>query len=241
MFRIKICGITSVEDAAIAAAAGADALGFNFYPKSPRYLRGEDAKRVIAATPRGVVRVGLFVNADAAEVCDAFDSLALDLIQLHGDESPEYAAQLRGRPFLRAFRIGPEGLAPVLGYSANCQSRQTVPQCVLLDAHAPGEFGGTGKIGDWGAAAVYAAMPGVPPLVLAGGLTPGNVAEAIRTVHPAAVDTASGVESSPGRKDPALVEAFVREATRGLNAGAGGWGLGIEGGDWGRGARDEES
>jgi len=216
MFKIKICGITSVEDAVVAAAAGADALGFNFYAKSPRFLHPELANRVVKSTPRGVVRVGLFVNATATEVCSAFDSLRLDLIQLHGNEPPEYIAQLQGRSVLRAFRVGPEGLRPVLDYLAHCQSLHAVPQCVLLDAYAPGEFGGTGKIGDWTAAAGYAAMPEVPPLVLAGGLTPANVAEAIRSVHPAAVDTASGVESSPGHKDPALVEAFVREAGRAM-------------------------
>jgi phosphoribosylanthranilate isomerase len=212
VFRIKICGITNRDDAQLVADAGGDAVGLNFFASSPRFIDFEAAGRIAAALPKNVAKVGLFVNATAATVCDAFDRLGLDLIQLHGDEPAEYLVQLGGRPVMRAFRLGEEGLSPVTAYLAKCQALNAMPKLVLLDAKVPGEYGGTGKTTDWAVAADYAQRPGLPPLVLAGGLTPLNVAEAIRTVRPAAVDTASGVESSPGRKDPALVKAFIQAA-----------------------------
>jgi len=215
MFRIKICGITNVDDALAAARAGADAVGLNFYPKSPRCVDADAADRIIASLPRETVKVGLFVNAPAQEVCRTFDRLGLDLIQLHGDEPPRYLAQLAGRPVMRAFRPGPDGLEPLERYLAHCRRLGCTPRLVLVDALVPGQYGGTGRLADWHLLRTYAgaakAGPG-PPLVLAGGLTPGNVAEAIAIVRPAAVDTASGVELGPGRKDPAAVEAFVRAA-----------------------------
>lgn len=212
MFRVKICGITSVEDARAVAAAGADAVGLNFYPRGPRYLTAEKARRIVEALPAGLIKVGLFVNAPAEEVCRTFDRLGLDLIQLHGDEPPTFLTQLGHRPVMRAFRLGPAGLAAVASYLEDCRRLDCMPRMALVDAHVEGEYGGTGQVADWQVLGRYPHDQEHPPLVLAGGLTPDNVAEAIRTVQPAAVDTASGVESSPGRKDPAAVEAFVRAA-----------------------------
>jgi phosphoribosylanthranilate isomerase len=220
MFRVKICGVTTPEDARTAAEAGADAVGLNFYPKSPRYLAPEAARAVAGAVPRGVVKVGLFVNAPVEEVCRAFDGLGLDLVQLHGDEPPQVLADLEGRPVMRAFRLGPEGMLPVGEYLGQCEQLGRMPELVLLDAFRKGAYGGTGEVADWSAAKTYRPVGDrpLPPLVLAGGLTPENVAEAIRTVRPAAVDTASGVESAPGRKDPELVRRFVRAAIEALES-----------------------
>jgi phosphoribosylanthranilate isomerase len=215
MFRIKICGITCVEDALATARAGADAIGLNFYPRSPRYVAVEAARQIMAVLPTEMVAVGLFVNTPSSDVCRLCDELQLDLIQLHGDEPPEYLALLGARPIMRAFRVGADGLQPVLAYLDRCRELAAMPRLTLLDSPAGAKFGGTGQTGDWSAAAEYAqhaAEANLPALVLAGGLTPENVAAAIQAVHPAAVDVATGVESSPGRKDPAVVEAFVQAA-----------------------------
>ena len=212
MFRIKICGITNVDDALAVARAGADAVGLNFYPRSPRHVDLDTARRIVAALPKEMVKVGLFVNADPPDICRVCDDLGLDLIQLHGDEPPELLAQLGERPVMRALRLGTKGLRPVFEYLRRCRELAATPSLTLLDSLIPGEYGGTGKIADWTAAKQYVAESGLPPLVLAGGLTPANVADAIRTVRPAAVDTASGVESSPGRKDLVAVAAFVQSA-----------------------------
>ena len=212
MFRTKICGITGTRDAVGAARAGADAIGLNFYRPSPRFVEPQRAAEIVGALPPDVVKVGLFVNASPREICDSFDRLRLDLVQLHGDEPPELLAELGGRPVMRAFRVGPDGLRPVETYLAECRRRECTPRMVLVDARLKGIFGGTGQVADWEALASYPTDGSMPPLVLAGGLTPDNVAEAVRTVRPAAVDTASGVESAPGRKDPALVRQFVAAA-----------------------------
>ena len=218
MFRVKICGLTRADDIAAAAAAGADAVGLNFYPKSPRYVAPDRAAALAAAVPQGVLKVGLFVNATAEDVCETFDRLALGLIQLHGDEPPALLTQLGGRPVMRAFRIGPEGLAPVMEYLAECRRLKCTPKLVLADARVEGAFGGTGQVADWQLLASYARDGSLPPLVLAGGLTPENVAAAIRAVRPAAVDTASGVETSPRRKDPAQVRRFITVANDAFEA-----------------------
>jgi phosphoribosylanthranilate isomerase len=212
MFCIKICGITNRDDALLAVQAGADAIGLNFYPPSPRFVSLETARQIIAALPNEIVKVGVFVNATAADVCKTCDELHLNLIQLHGDEPPEYLTQLGNRPIVRVFRVGGDGIGPVAEYLARCRELRVSPRAVLLDSLVPGEYGGTGKTADWSAAREYAAHPDLPPLVLAGGLTPESVAEAIAAVRPAAVDVASGVESSPGQKDPMAVAAFVRAA-----------------------------
>lgn len=217
MFRIKICGITNVEDARVVARAGADAVGLNFYPRSPRYVTPQKARLILDELPEGLLKVGLFVNASVDDVSRTFDRLGLGLIQLHGNEPPEFLAQLSGRPVLRAFRVGPEGLYPMTDYLQRCSNLGCVPRMVLADADVPGVYGGTGRLADWEVFQQYPAEQWFPPLVLAGGLTPQNVVEAIGTVRPAAVDAASGVESSPGRKDPVVVAAFVRAARMAFN------------------------
>ena len=212
MFQIKICGITTADDALTVARAGADAIGLNFYPQSPRSVDLEAARRILEIVPAGVLKVGLFVNSSQEQVCRAFDQLRLDLVQLHGDEPPEFLCRLAERPVMRAFRVGPEGLGPVEDYLEQCRRLNRVPELVLIDSRTKGKYGGTGRVADWSTVACYPRHDWHPPLVLAGGLTPENVAEAIGAVQPAAVDTASGVESSPGRKDESLVVRFVREA-----------------------------
>ncbi len=218
MFRIKICGITTVDDALAAVRAGADAVGLNFYRRSPRRVEPETAARIVEALPPGVVKVGLFVNAPDEQVCRTFDQLRLDLVQLHGDEPPEFLPRLGERPVIRAFRVGDEGLGPLAAYLEQCRHLERVPRLVLIDSRTSGTYGGTGRTADWSTVARYPLRDSDPPLVLAGGLTPENVAEAIRAVRPAAVDTASGVESVPGRKDEALVERFVRQARDGFRS-----------------------
>lgn len=215
MFRVKICGITNPDDARAVADAGADAMGLNFYPGSSRYITIETGRTIVDALPPHVVKVGLFVNADVDTIVQTAADVALDLVQLPGDEPPELLAELSRRcsaPTIRAFRLGAEKLAPVSAYLDRCRALGALPRMTLLDAHCEGQYGGTGTVADWPVAAQYAAMRDVPPLVLAGGLTPENVARAITAVHPAAVDTAGGVESSPGRKDPQLVRSFVLAA-----------------------------
>jgi phosphoribosylanthranilate isomerase len=212
MFRIKICGITNVEDALAAARAGADAVGLNFYPKSPRHIDLDTARQIVDRLPAGITKVGVFVNVAVEEVCRTFDQLGLDLIQVHGDEPPEFLARLGQRPVMRAFRLGPAGLEALAEYLAACRRLQCLPRRTLIDSFVPGDYGGTGKVPDWAVLSVYPAEPWHPPLVLAGGLTPENVAAAIRTVRPAAVDTASGVEIGPGRKDHARIAGFVAAA-----------------------------
>jgi len=219
MFRIKICGITRVEDAHLAAAAGADACGLNFFAKSPRCVAFSTAAEICRQLPPSVVRVGVFVNAPVAEVIDTFDRLGLTAIQLHGDEPPEYLGQLGGRPVIRAFRLGPEGLSTIERYLARCEAQGVLPRMVLADAYRPGQYGGTGTRADWEALAGYGALPWKLPLVLAGGLGPDNVAEAIRRVRPAAVDTASGVEAALGQKSAEGMRRFVAAAREAFSAG----------------------
>jgi phosphoribosylanthranilate isomerase len=212
MFQIKICGITSVDDALAVASAGADAIGLNFYPRSPRHVSLDMARRIIAALPDEMVKVGLFVNAPSADVCRLYEELPLELIQLHGDEPPEYLAELHGRPVMRAFRVEAGELRLAIEYLDRCRELDALPRFVMIDSLVVGTYGGTGKAADWTAAGQYATQPGLPPLVLAGGLVAENVGQAIRTVGPAAVDVASGVESRPGQKDAEMVAAFVRIA-----------------------------
>jgi phosphoribosylanthranilate isomerase len=264
--RIKICGITSLDDALAVADAGADALGLNFFASSKRYIAPQRAAHLCHALPPGLLRVGVFVNAPPAEVAQISRELGLHAVQLHGDEPPEQLAQVvhhlgrldlhadmaalrpmntstpdpadspaAQRPLvIRALRTTAAGLAPIDHYLQRCRRLQCLPDYLLLDAQQDGAYGGTGQVADWNVAAAYvqravrdaaheiahtAPAQRWPLLILAGGLTPDNVAQAIRAVRPAAVDTASGVESAPGRKDAQLVRAFVqraRQALRGL-------------------------
>lgn len=212
MFRTKICGITNREDAASVAAAGVGAVGLNFYSRSRRCITIDEAGVIIAALPREIVRVGLFVDATDDEVSAAFDQLQLDLIQLHGNESPEYIASLGERPVMKAFRLGANGVAPIAAYLDRCRELGCTPSQILIDADVPGQLGGTGQTADWNLLVEQRELIGGYRLVLAGGLTADNVAEAIERVRPDAVDTASGVEVTAPRKDAASSEAFVSAA-----------------------------
>ncbi|HEY2894982.1 MAG TPA: phosphoribosylanthranilate isomerase, partial [Pirellulales bacterium] len=217
MFRVKICGITSPEDARLAADAGADAIGINFYEASPRACSPAAARAIAAALPAGVCKVGVFVNATAEAIRAVAQEVGLDLVQLHGDEPPEFLAQLKPLPIMRAVRIT-DDLAPVETYLVECHRLLAVPRMLLVDRLHESAFGGTGQKADWTAVAAQRAKLQGMPLVLAGGLKPDNVADAIRAVRPWGVDTASGVEQSPGRKSPELVRAFIREAKAALHS-----------------------
>src|SRR5689334_19735791 len=205
--HIKICGITSLEDARAAIDAGADYLGFNFYPPSPRSITPEKCAQISAVLGKDhpqVQLVGVFVNMPVAEVKTILADCALRMAQFHGDESPGMLAALSGRAF-KAFRGVP---VDVTGYA-----RGEAP-ALLIDASVQSAYGGTGVTADWSAAAELAKRF---PLFLAGGLTAANVAEAVRQVRPWGVDTASGVESAPGKKDTAKMRAFVAEVRRAEN------------------------
>ncbi|MCU0880438.1 MAG: phosphoribosylanthranilate isomerase [Pirellulaceae bacterium] len=191
MFQIKICGITTVEDALLAAEAGADAIGLNFYAQSPRCV-----------SPEGAQEIGRGITSGWG-------------VQLHGDEPPAAIRDVRHltkTPVVRAFRCRGSNLADVAGYLAECRNLDAMPDAILLDAFAPGSYGGTGHVVDWPVVGSRGEQLFGLPLILAGGLTPDNVAQAIATARPNAVDVASGVESSPGKKDPAKVRAFVAAA-----------------------------
>jgi len=219
MFRIKICGVTSVEDALAVAEAGADAIGLNFYGPSPRFVAPDHARAIAGAVRGRLLRVGVVVDPTEKEALALASQVGLDLIQLHGNEPAALAAGLsRCLPVMKAFRVGPGGLQPALDYLDETRRLGGELQAVLLDAFQPGRMGGIGKTADWDAIKGYPSHDWHPPLVLAGGLRPDNVAAAIRTVSPAGVDTASGVEESPGRKDPVLVARFVQAARQGFLA-----------------------
>ena len=208
---VKICGITSAEDALLAVDAGADALGFVFFSMSPRRTTAERAAAIAHELPPGVRRIGVFVNEPRDGMARVADAVGLDLLQLHGDEPPEALFGLP-RPAIKAVRVG-KGFAPeeALRYAGKAAG-------ILVDTHLPGGTplpGGTGVPFDW--SLVTGLAERVPLLILAGGLDPSNVAEAIRAVRPHAVDVSSGVESGPGRKDPEKVKAFV-EAARAAEA-----------------------
>jgi phosphoribosylanthranilate isomerase len=200
MVKIKICGITNLEDALLAAELGAHALGFIFYPKSPRKVAPETAREIIAQLPPFVASVGVFVDEDAAVVEDLAAKVRLDWVQLHGQESPEYCRSL-GRKVIKVFRIKDENSLRLLA------DYQGAAQAMLLDTYKKGQVGGTGEVFDW-----HLAREAKPygRIILAGGLTPANVAQAIEVAQPAAVDAASGTEAAPGKKDPAKLRAFFK-------------------------------
>ena len=196
--RIKICGITRIQDALAAAEAGADAIGLVFYPPSPRAVSVETAQEIVANLPPFVTAVGLFVNETAAEIDRIYKRVGLDLLQLHGDETPQFCAGL-GVPFLKALRVKPsDNVAELMSPWRDARS-------VLLDAFKDGVPGGTGEVFDWSQVPSSQAVR----IVLAGGLTPGNVYDAVHASRPAAVDVSSGVEAAPGRKSPEKIAAFV--------------------------------
>lgn len=201
--RVKICGVTNEADARAAIGAGADALGFNLWPGSKRHIALDAHAAWIAALPPFVARVAVLVNASFDEACRVAQHPAIDMVQFHGGETPEYFARFaaEGRPFIAAVRLGeaePSGRADTL-----CTPH------VLIDAAVPGAFGGTGSRIDLSMARAFVAQHPRSNVILAGGLTPENVAAAVAEVRPFAVDVASGVESAPGRKDAAKLRAFV--------------------------------
>ena len=199
MTIVKICGIKTQKDAQAAINAGADYLGFNFYPKSVRFIEKSVCAEITSVLKREhpqVNLVGVFVNSPVDEIKDILQTCHLDLAQLHGNETPETFAQLAPHAF-RAFRGIPESNA---GYE------RSVAPFMLIDAAVKGVYGGSGVTADWAAAAKLARQY---PLLLAGGLTPENVADAVRQVQPWGVDVASGVESAPGEKDAGKMSEFV--------------------------------
>lgn len=204
--RIKICGITRIEDGLAAAQLGADAIGLVFYGRSLRNVTPEQARAIAEALPPFLTTVALFVEPTAAEVEAVIQAVRPDLLQFHGDETPEFCGSF-DRPYLKAVRVRPE--LDLLQYAA----RFAEAQGLLLDAYVEGEAGGTGHRFDWGL--IPQNLP--KPVVLAGGLEPGNVAEAVRAVRPWAVDVSSGVEAGKGLntlkgiKDAAKIAAFVNE------------------------------
>ena len=212
MFQIKVCGITTVVDALAVARAGADAVGLNFFPGSKRFIAMDRAREIAEALPPGVVKVGVFVNATEGDIRQAFGEIGLDAVQLHGDEPPSLLARLADVPLVRAFRLDTRGFAPIDAYLAACANLGALPRMILLDACVAGQYGGTGTTLDWSMLGGTGPPAVRPPVILAGGLTPTNVAAAIRSAHPDAVDTAGGVEYAPGRKDHTLLIAFVTAA-----------------------------
>lgn len=222
MFRIKICGITNPQDALAAVDAGADAIGLNFYAGSKRCVGFHDAKQIASAVGKNCVKVGVFVNHSADQLNDIAETVGLDAVQLHGDQPPSYLLDVDIRyPIVKVFRVGGTGFVRMKADLVMCEKFGRIPEAVLVDADAPGEYGGTGKRLDWNSLADRGELlnfdRAVPfHLILAGGLTPENVAEAIRIVRPFGVDVASGVEASPGRKDAEKMRAFIAEARRGF-------------------------
>jgi phosphoribosylanthranilate isomerase len=200
--KVKVCGVTNLEDALAAVEAGAELLGFNFYGRSPRYIAPAEARRVVESLPEGVLTVGVFVNEEGPErVLELASEAGVGAVQLHGAESPEYCARLAGRMTIKALRVGEDFTAEsACAYASDA---------VLLDAYVAGEWGGTGHTFDWSLA--RRTREAVPRLFLAGGLKPENVAAAVAAVRPFAVDVCSGVETSPGRKSLPLLRRFVEE------------------------------
>lgn len=206
MVQVKICGITNLKDALAAPAFGADMLGFNFYSKSPRYIQPPAAGAIGSRVPKNIRKVGVFVNESVANIAAVCIAAKLDVVQLHGDEDEELLRQVRAAthlPVIRALRIGGPDDVP-----------ETEADAVLLDAYSPDSYGGTGEIFEWEKA--VALKTRFDEIYLAGGLTPDNVAEAVKAVMPFAVDVASGVELSPRVKDIQKMKAFITNAKNAL-------------------------
>jgi phosphoribosylanthranilate isomerase len=199
--RVKICGITRLQDVHDACEAGADALGFVFYEKSPRHVAIETAAALVRELPPFVQSVGLFVNAEPAFIEQVLNRVSLDLLQFHGDETPVDCARFR-RPYIKAVRVNRD--TDLL----KCAADFGAARGLLLDAYVPGVPGGTGERFDWGLIPTTLRKP----IVLSGGLTPDNITEAIQRVHPWAVDVSSGVEVSKGIKDRNKIAQFIAKA-----------------------------
>lgn len=209
--RVKICGVKRFEDVQAAVEAGADAIGFNFVPSSPRFLSLEEAALLARFVPPFVARVGVWVNPRREEMEPILSLLPLEAIQLHGEESPEFCASFSPRPVLKALRVREEADIERIGEFLGAV------QGVVLDAFVPGQRGGTGRTFPWEWALRAKERFPEMPLILSGGLTPENVAEAVRQVRPYGVDVSSGVERERGVKDPGRIRRFlqaVRECER---------------------------
>jgi phosphoribosylanthranilate isomerase len=204
MTKIKICGITNLDDARLAVSLGADMLGFNFFSGSRRFI-GHRTRHITNRLPASVKKVGIFVNQEVTEIVKAVEEAKLDLVQLHGDETPEFVDQLDRQIYpkeiIKALRVTPD-------FDPRSTKEYPVSYILLDSASASGDWGGTGKTFDWTIANSLPISSRV--LFLAGGLNAANVAEAVRTVCPFAIDVASGVESAPGKKDAKKMEAFIR-------------------------------
>lgn len=212
-FRIKICGIRSIDDALAAVDAGADAIGLNFFGRSPRYVSRAEASLIAQAIPEDVDRVGVFVNSPFQAIREICESVRLNFIQLHGDEPPELLQQVSGsRPVIRARRLGSAGVRAIQDDLRHCCNAGASPAALLVDSGSSTQYGGTGNTLDWLQLVDHQLWLDRIPLILAGGLNPDNVAAAIQTVRPYAVDVASGVEAEPGKKDPAKMRRFVNAA-----------------------------
>jgi Phosphoribosylanthranilate isomerase len=198
---VKICGLTNLDDSLDAIEAGADYLGFNFYPDSPRFIQPEAAAKIFEEIPSNISKVGVFVNEDVASVVDFALQIGLDVLQFHGDESPEQLNPL-GRPWYKAVRLKDE--------SSLIEIPRFDCDWIMVDAHSEKAYGGTGLTANWDL--VHEAEKFGKKIILAGGLNPENVAVAVATVNPYMVDVASGVESAPGRKDRLKVQMFVQRA-----------------------------
>lgn len=202
--KVKICGITNWDDAKLASECGADALGFIFFKDSPRYIRPDAARRIVAMLPPFLLTVGVFVDEELPTVRHIVDSCGLSLAQLHGNEDASFCDALE-RPVLKAVRL--RDRASLLGLAE--YKGQTNVRGFVIDSYVESSYGGTGKQADWSLAAEAARTW---PILLAGGLTPENVQAAVREVRPYGVDVSSGVEASPGKKDPGKLKEFIRAA-----------------------------
>jgi phosphoribosylanthranilate isomerase len=199
--KVKVCGITSYEDAAMALDLGVDALGFNFFPHSPRYIDPAAARAIIRRLAPFTVAVGVFVNVpEPGPVAETALLTGIQAIQLHGDETPEYCRKLAGWPLIKALRVGAGAALP--------DPEDYPVRAILLDVRDEDLFGGTGRSFDWGLAR---GIKRSRPVILAGGLRPDNVRQAVRIVDPYAVDVCSGVESAPGKKDAGKLADFMKE------------------------------
>lgn len=205
MTKVKICGITNLEDALLSVKFGADALGFNFYQKSPRYIEAEKVREIVEKLPKEILKVGVFVNENLNKIWETAQKAKLDAIQLHGEETPEFAKKLKKKTnleIIKAFRVSPEFKPEdVLEYEVDA---------ILLDAYSQKEHGGTGKTFDWEIAKNVRAI--FPKMYLAGGISETNIEQAIKNVNSFAVDACSGLEKTKGKKDAEKVKKFLFSA-----------------------------
>ncbi|WP_339743933.1 phosphoribosylanthranilate isomerase [uncultured Rubinisphaera sp.] len=209
---IKICGIRSVQDAEVVSRFQPAAIGLNFYQKSPRSVTRELAREIIRNIPDPIERVGVFVDQTPAEIAEIANELSLTHVQLHGDYLPEHLVALKKHSIIWVYRMGREGITPLLSQLDSLQQNQISVTACLIDARVPGLYGGSGQTVDWESLVREYDQEKLPKLILAGGLVPENIAEAISMVNPWGVDVASGVERDD-RKDAHLIEQFLMNAT----------------------------